>query len=588
MSATTTTKGGETLYVHVNAESDKEIDFLYKNEEELSNALKAAIQEQGTQVPNLEASAKSHYEAILNIVSPNHSKKAKELACQFIPKYAANFPSLSSESMSKQLDLCEEEDKSIRINATKGLPKLCINNTVNISQVTSILTQLLKEEDPVEAKVVRQSLNELMDIDPKETFKSLLDLVATPAVQDSPKETELLREKTVEFISEIMFKKRKAIQAKLSGEDTEKEIITVIEKILRLFASSSFSNKEKEAEHMRLFLSLVARLKSYEKDSFKFMQFLRNHIPVDLTKPLDLADEEDRWKLRKLISFLRAAKKGMVHLKDNAPYFSYLMNQIFPSLNNLNTSVPEEDKLRVDTLKAITEIALFTSENHSRAILPLIYQTLKNEIPEKDAANPKLNLTNIECFLFIFHQLAFKAQGSLNEICGIKIITGQPTDNYGDFKQLRQDMLQRLGNLEAAVSPYVPRLEESIKVLKAEKKEENKEKVRMETQILNCAKNILELTRALKKNRPDFISTLTTKPSWITYRKKVKNTKRKDRDGKDNNQGKNKVQKRDNNQNKNNQRRIDSSSNNRDSGSNNRGGRGRGRGGNSNRGGRRF
>ena len=56
MSATTTTKGGETLYVHVNAESDKEIDFLYKNEEELSNALKAAIQEQGTQVPNLEAS----------------------------------------------------------------------------------------------------------------------------------------------------------------------------------------------------------------------------------------------------------------------------------------------------------------------------------------------------------------------------------------------------------------------------------------------------------------------------------------------------------------------------------------------------
>lgn len=43
--------------------------------------------------------------------------KEKRLAAQFIPKFFKHFPELADSAINAQLDLCEDEDVSVRIRA---------------------------------------------------------------------------------------------------------------------------------------------------------------------------------------------------------------------------------------------------------------------------------------------------------------------------------------------------------------------------------------------------------------------------------------------------------------------------------------
>lgn len=43
--------------------------------------------------------------------------KEKRLAAQFIPKFFKHFPELADSAINAQLDLCEDEDVSVRIHA---------------------------------------------------------------------------------------------------------------------------------------------------------------------------------------------------------------------------------------------------------------------------------------------------------------------------------------------------------------------------------------------------------------------------------------------------------------------------------------
>ncbi|KAG2373262.1 hypothetical protein C9374_012365 [Naegleria lovaniensis] len=542
---TITTKGGEVLYVHVPDSSDKEIEELYKCEEELSEAL-GGYKGGSSSSPNLESQYKTTFQKILASVSPNHSKKAKELACQFIPKYAAHFPSLSTEILNSQLDLCEDEDRGLRIQAIKALPKLCQLWNSQVHIITSVLIQLLRDADAGETQIVKDCLNELMDLDAKTCFASALQQIASPSSGDEA----MLREKAIDYLSDIM--KKKNINLQFQDEKVQEQFLKDAEKILSIFTSSSesFLNHEKEAENMRLFLSLISKLKMFKNDTVAWMKFLKNHCPVDVESSLHLKDDADKWKLRKFLSFLRAAKKGMTEQKENSPYFPFLMKHVFPNLKDLQNTNVEDDKLRVVTLRTIAEIAHCTSEYYSRTFIPTIYDALKSEIPEKADASAVLNFTNIECYLLIFHRLAIKSPGSLNAVCGIKIVTGQPSDTFGDYKHLRQEMIQKLHVLEQVCSPYVGRLKSLIDQLKKEGKEKNAEEVRTKTQIFKCIENIVTLTKALKKSRPEFIQFYDLIPSWIVMRKKLKKHKRKfskEVDGNDK-QGKKKKVKREHNE----------------------------------------
>lgn len=458
------------------------------------------------------------------------------------------------------MDLCDDEDRTLRIQAIKGLPKLCQLWNSQIHIITSVLVQLLRDADAGETQILKDCLNELMDLDAKTCFASALQQIATPSSGDEA----ILREKAIDYLSEIM--KKKHINLQFEDEKVQEQFLKDAEKILSIFTSSSetFSNHEKEAENMRLFLSLISKLKMFKNDTVAWMKFLKKHCPVDVESNLNLKDDADKWKLRKFLSFLRAAKKGMTEQKENSPYFPFLMKHVFPNLKELQNSNAEDDKLRVATLRTIAEISHCTSEYYSRTFIPTIYDALKSEIPEKADASAMMNFTNIECYLFIFHRLAIKSPGSLNAVCGIKIITGQPSDTFGDFKHLRQEMIQKLTVLEQICSPYVGRLKSLVAQLKKEGKEKNAEEVRSKTQIFKCIENVITLAKALKKPRPEFIQFSNLMPSWIAMRKKLKKHKRKfskEVDGKDK-QGKKKKVKREHNSNEGNSKASSSNSNN--------------------------
>ncbi|KAI3748639.1 hypothetical protein L6452_11878 [Arctium lappa] len=57
----------------------------------------------------------------------------------------------------------------------------------------------------------------------------------------------------------------------------------------------------------------------------------------------------------------------------------------------------------------------------------------------------EMNFTYVECLLYTFHHLANKAPNATNNLCGYKIVTGQPSDRLGeDFTEFYKDFTERL------------------------------------------------------------------------------------------------------------------------------------------------
>ncbi|MCO5603770.1 hypothetical protein L7F22_057922 [Adiantum nelumboides] len=71
------------------------------------------------------------------------SSKSKQLAAQLIPRFFKHFPSLSSEGINAQLDLCEEDELGIRVQAIRGLPLLCKDTPRHLPKIADVLGQLL-------------------------------------------------------------------------------------------------------------------------------------------------------------------------------------------------------------------------------------------------------------------------------------------------------------------------------------------------------------------------------------------------------------------------------------------------------------
>lgn len=149
------TNGGEVLVVSSFSDSDeKEITELYKHSQILSQA-----------TPENASKHVSSYNAILEAVKG--SKRAKILAGQLIPKYLPLFPNFVETAINAQLDLCEEDDREIRINAIRGFPLLCKQSTAHVSQIANVLGQLLLEDDALGLDAVKRAFISLLRIDIK-------------------------------------------------------------------------------------------------------------------------------------------------------------------------------------------------------------------------------------------------------------------------------------------------------------------------------------------------------------------------------------------------------------------------------------
>ncbi|WMV48897.1 hypothetical protein MTR67_042282 [Solanum verrucosum] len=151
------------------ADATDDIDKLYEFGERLNDAKDKSEHRQD-------------YEGI--IAAANGSVKAKQLAAQLIPKFVKFFPELAEQALDQHLNLIEDHELGVRVQAIRGLPLFCKDTPEQLTKIVDILGQLLIAGENVERDAVHKALMTVLRQDVKSTF---LFLKFSHYITDSPK-----------------------------------------------------------------------------------------------------------------------------------------------------------------------------------------------------------------------------------------------------------------------------------------------------------------------------------------------------------------------------------------------------------------
>ncbi|KAF4388850.1 hypothetical protein F8388_019029 [Cannabis sativa] len=423
------------------------------------------------------------------------SIKAKQLAAQLIPRFFKFFPDLSGPAIDTHLDLIEEEELGVRVQAIRGLPLFCKDTPEHIAKIVDILVQLLAAEEFVERDAVHKALMALLRQDVKASLTALFKHIGSV---DEPSTDEFIREKVLSFIRDKVF----PIKGELlkPQEEMERHITDLIKKArsqictLIYFICIEFSLEDVTGAEFRMFM-----------DFLKSLSIFGEKAPPERMKEL-IGIIEGQADLD--AQFNRGA--------SSSKFLNYLNKHIIPVFEKL----PEERKL--DLLKALAEISPYTTPQDSRQILPSIVQLLKKYMPRRKTGE-EMNFTYVECLLYTFHHLAQKVPNATNSLCGYKIVTGQPSDRLGeDFSEQYKDLTERLTSVEELTRATMKKLTQGMaehnKAMAAAKSDEAKGSIKTQKQNtttgLRTCNNILAMTKPLHVKTPTFIGDKSINLSW--------------------------------------------------------------------------
>ncbi|XP_041025223.1 apoptosis inhibitor 5-like protein API5 [Juglans microcarpa x Juglans regia] len=439
------------------------------------------------------------YQGIID--TAKSSIKAKQLAAQFIPRFFKFFPTLSGPAIDTHLDLIEEEELGVRVQAIRGLPLFCKDTPEHIAKIVDILVQLLASEEFVERDAVHKALMSLLTQDVKASLTALFKHIGSV---DEPSTDEVIREKVLTFIRDKVF----PIKAELlkPQEEMERHITDLIKKSLEDVTGAEF----------RMFMDFLKSLNTFgEKAPPERMKELIGIVEgqADLDAQFNVSDADH---IDRLISCLYMALPLVVRGASSSKFLNYLNKHIIPVFDKL----PEERKL--DMLKALAEISPYTTPQDSRQILPNVVQLLKKYMPRRKTGE-EMNFTYVECLLYTFHHLAHKVPNATNSLCGYKIVTGQPSDRLGeDFSELYKEFTERLSNVEELTRATMKKLTQGMaehnKAMAAAKSDEAKEGIKTQKQNtttgLRTCNNILAMTKPLHSKTPSFTGDKSINLSW--------------------------------------------------------------------------
>lgn len=438
------------------------------------------------------------YEGI--IAATRGSVKAKQLAAQLIPRFFKFFPNLSSQAVYAHIDLCEDQELGVRVQAIRGLPLFCKDTPEYVSKIVDILAQLLTAEENVERDAVHKALMSLL----RQDVKASLTALFIKHIQSVDETDENLREKVLSFIRDKVF----PLKAELlkPQEEMERHITDLIKKSLHDVTGAEF----------KMFMDFLKSLSIFgEKAPPERIQELIEIIEgqADLDAQFNVSDGDH---IDRLLSCLYMALPFFMRGASNSKFMNYVNKHIIPVFEKL----PEERKLEL--LKNLAESSPYTSPQDSRQILPSVVQLLKKYMPWRKTGE-ETNFTYVECLLYTFHHLAHKAPNATNSLCGYKIVTGQPSDRLGeDFSEQYKDFTERLSNIEelsrATMKKLTQGMAEHNKAMAAAKSDEAKDKIKTQKQNattgLRTCNNILAMTQQLHSKSPLFIGDRRVNLSW--------------------------------------------------------------------------
>nr|XP_006642504.2 PREDICTED: apoptosis inhibitor 5 [Lepisosteus oculatus] len=427
------------------------------------------------------AQHKDAYQVILDGVKGG--PKEKRLAAQFIPKFFKSFPELADAAINAQLDLCEDEDVSIRRQAIKELPQFAAGE--NLPRVADILTQLLQTDDSAEFNLVNNALLSIFKMDARGTLGGLF----TQILQGE----DIVRERAIKFLST----KLKTLPEEVLTKEVEDYIFTESKRVL----------EDVTGEEFVLLMKILSGLKSLQTVSGRQQlvelvaeqAYLEQHL-----NPAD-ADSVDR-----LLQCTRQAVPLFSKNVHSTRFVTYFCEHVMSNLSTLTSPVAELD-IQLEVLKLLAEMSPFCGDmDKLEANLSMLFEKLLEymPLPPEEAENgenagneePKLQFSYVECLLYSFHQLGKKLPDFLTDKVN--------AERLKDFKI-------RLQYFARGLQVYIRQLRVALqgKTGDALKTDENKIKV----VALKITNNINVLIKDLFHNPPSYKSTVTL--SWKPVQK---------------------------------------------------------------------
>ncbi|KAG5274089.1 hypothetical protein AALO_G00159040 [Alosa alosa] len=419
---------------------------------------------------------KDAYQVILDGVKGG--PKEKRLAAQFIPKFFSSFPELADAAINAQLDLCEDEDVSIRRQAIKELPRFAAGE--NLPRVADILTQLLQTDDSAEFNQVNTALISIFKIDAKGTLGGLFSQILHGE--------DIVRERAIKFLST----KLKTMPEDVMTKEVEDHIFTETKKVL----------EDVTGEEFVLLMRILSGLKNLQTVSGRQQLVELVVEQAFLEQALNPADAD---AVDRLLQCTRQALPLFSKNVHSTRFVTYFSDHVLPNLSTLTSPVAELD-IQLEVLKLLAEMSPFCGDMEKlENNLKMLFEKLLEFMPlppeegehGENAANeePKLQFSYVECLLFSFHQLGKKMPDFL--------IDKIDADKLKDFKI-------RLQYFARGLQVYIRQLRVALqgKTGEALKTDENKIKV----VALKITNNINVLIKDLFHNPPSYKSTVTL--SW--------------------------------------------------------------------------
>ncbi|KAM9529576.1 apoptosis inhibitor 5 isoform 1-T1 [Salvelinus alpinus] len=425
---------------------------------------------------------KDAYQVILDGVKGG--PKEKRLAAQFIPKFFSSFPELADAAINAQLDLCEDEDVSIRRQAIKELPRFAAGE--NIVRVADILTQLLQTDDSAEFNQVNTALVSIFKMDAKATLGGLFSQILQGE--------DIVRERAIKFLSI----KLKTMPEDAMTKEVEDYIFTETKKVL----------EDVTGEEFVLLMRILMVLKGLQTMSGRQQLVELVVEQAFLEQALNPADPDT---VDRLLQCTRQALPLFSKNVHSTRFVTYFCDHVLPNLSSLTSPVADLD-IQLEVLKLLAEMSPFCGDMEKvETNLTMLFEKLLEFMPlppEAEGENgentlsdePKLQFSYVECLLFSFHQLGKKLPDFL--------IDKINAERLKDFKI-------RLQYFARGLQVYIRQLRVALqgKTGDALKTEENKIKV----VALKITNNINVLIKDLFHNPPSYKSTVTL--SWKPVQK---------------------------------------------------------------------
>ncbi|KAF7283539.1 hypothetical protein GWI33_000280 [Rhynchophorus ferrugineus] len=316
--------------------------------------------------------------------------KEKKLAAQIIAKFFKNFPELQDTSLNAILDLCEDGDSDIRICAMKTLPILCKDNKEYVTNIASVLSQLLQLEDQ-DYTTACNALNQVFKENQLSATKGILSNIHQPA-------DEVSREKCITYL----YKKLTKVQGKLPS-DLEDLLIEEGKKILMGTNSNEFI--------VIISFLLESKLAKTTAGQQELIDLVAER--VELGENFIISEDVNNNNVDKLILCINSILPLFSASLESTKFLLYYCNKILPQWESIGR-IPDGEKLQLKLLRQLAELSVHCGNvENITEIVEKIFNKLKEcmPLPPDDVdinQVPDLDFSSVECLLYIFHKLARK------------------------------------------------------------------------------------------------------------------------------------------------------------------------------------